>query len=473
MKVSRVLTPLSSAALLALAGCAVGPNYHRPSVVVPETFREQQGLWKPSSPSDHLPRANWWEAYDDPVLNELQGKIEVSSNTLQAAEAQYRQSLAAAAITRAGLFPAIAAEGSGDRARSAARNGSSGSIGNTFAAGLSAGWEFDLWGKVRRSAEAGRATAEASAADLENVRLSLHATLAQTYFALRAADSQQALYARQAEGYRRFLQITENRYKQGVAMRSDVAAAASQLKSVEAQLIDLKLQRSQLEHAIAVLLGQPPSAFSVAPSELKASIPEVPAVLPSQLLERRPDIAAAERRLASASAQIGVATGGFFPSISLSGSGGYQSSQSGQLFSAPSQVWAVGASASLPLFDTGKVYFQVKQARAAFDASTANYRQTVLNAFQEVEDYLSATSLLAEEAKVQDEAVEAARLSASISLNQYQAGTVTYLNVVTAMATQLSAERNAVELLQRRLTASVQLFKAVGGGWSGAGREKR
>lgn len=466
MKVSRVLPPLSSAALLLLAGCAVGPDYRRPVVSAPEAFKEQQGLWKPAQPLDQLPRGKWWEEFGDPVLNELQAKIEVSSNTLQAAEAQYRQALAAASISNAGLFPSISANGSGERAKTGGRNGNSGSIGNTFAAGLSASWEFDLWGRVRRTSEAGRAGAQASEADLENVRLSLHATLAQSYFALRAADAQGALYSRQAEGYRRFLQITENRYKQGIALRSDVAAALSQLKSTEAQLIDLKLQRSQLEHAIAVLLGQPPAAFSIAPGDLAAKLPEVPAVLPSQLLERRPDIAAAERRLAAASAQIGVATGGFFPTISLGGSGGYQSSQSGQLFSAPSQVWSFGASASMPLFDTGKVYFQVKQARAAFEASAANYRQTVLGAFQEVEDYLSATAFLAEEAKVQNEAVEAARLSASISLNQYQAGTVTYLNVVTAMATQLSAERNAVEVLQRRLTASVQLYKAVGGGWS-------
>ena len=404
-------------ALLAFAGCAVGPDYQRPKVEAP-AFKET-GQWKPAEPAEQLPRGKWWEAYGDPVLNGLEDRIEVSSNTLQIAEAKYRQAQAAATIARAALFPSVSADGSASRTRTPARGASPSSVGNAFSAGAAASWEFDLWGRVRRSAEAGRATAGASAADLESVRLSLHALLAQTYFSLGVADSEQQLYQRIVADYERSLKMTQNRYAQGVDTRADVAAAETQLKTAQAQAIDLSLQRAQLEHAIAVLLGQPPAAFSLAPADLTVAPPAPPALIPSEQLERRPDIAAAERRLAAACAQIGVAKAGYFPVLSLSGSAGYQGPRYQSLFNAPNEIWSLGAGAVMPLFEAGRVRAQVAQARAAYDESLATYRQTVLASFQEVEDNLAAAGILTQEAAIQAEAVAAARQAATITLNQY------------------------------------------------------
>jgi NodT family efflux transporter outer membrane factor (OMF) lipoprotein len=450
-------------ALLVLAGCAIGPDYQRPTVDAP-AFKEA-GNWKPAEPSEQVPRGKWWQALGDPVLNELEDRIEVSSNTLQVAEARYQQAQAAATIANAALFPSVSADGSASRAKTPARGTAPASVLNTFGAGLAASWEFDVWGRVRRSAEAGRAEEEASAADLESVRLSLHATLAQTYFSLRVADTEQRLYERIVADYLRSLKMAQNRYAQGVDTRADVAAAETQLKTAQAQAIDLTLQRAQLEHAIAVLLGQPPAAFSLSPADLTIQPPVPPALIPSQQLERRPDIAGAERRLAAASAGIGVAKAGYFPVISLSGSAGYQGSQYQHLFSAPNEIWSLGAGAIMPLFEAGKVRAQVRQARAVYDESLATYRQTVLAAFQEVEDNLAAVALLANEATVQGEAVAAAGQATTITLNQYKAGTVSYLDVVTAQSAQLNAERTAGQLLGRRLNSSVTLLKAAGGDW--------
>jgi NodT family efflux transporter outer membrane factor (OMF) lipoprotein len=457
-------------ALLVFSGCAIGPDYQRPKVDAP-AFKET-GNWKPTEPGEQIPRGKWWQAYGDPVLNGLEDRIEISSNTLQVAEAQYRQAQAAAIIASSALFPLISADGSASRAR-APRNGSTpAAVLNTFGAGLTASWEFDLWGRVRRGAEASRAAAEASAADLESIRLSLHAALAQTYFSLRVADTEQQLYARILTDYARFLTITRNRYTQGVATRADVAAAETQFKTAQAQAVDLTLQRAQLEHAIAVLLGQPPAVFSLPPADLTTQPPVPPELIPSRQLERRPDIAGAERRLAAACAQIGVAQSGYFPVISLSGSAGYQAQHYEHLLAAPNEIWSLGAGAVMPLFDAGKVRAQVRQARAIYEESLATYRQTVLAAFQEVEDNLAAAAILAHEAAVQAEALAAARQSAAITLNQYQAGTVSYLNVVTAQATQLAAEQTAVQLLGRRLNASVTLLKAAGGDWRQPGEPK-
>lgn len=464
MNVRLSFFPLVIAAVLVAAGCAVGPNYQRPTVDAP-AFKET-GEWKPATPSEATPRGKWWQIYGDAVLNDLEDRVEVSSNTLRIAEAQYRQAQAAATIASSALFPSLNASGSANRSKSSARSTvNPGSVQNNFGAGLEASWEFDLWGRVRRGAEAGRAAAAASAADLESVRLSIHATLAQTYFSLRVADTQQRLYGRIVADFQRSLQMTQNRYKQGIDTRADVSAAETQLKSAQAQAIDLNLQRSQLEHAIAVLIGQPPATFSIAAADLTIAPPAPPTLVPSQQLESRPDIGAAERRLAAASAEIGVAKGGYFPVLSLSGSAGYQGTRYQNLFSAPNEIWSLGASALAPLFNAGKVRASVAQARAAYDESLASYRQTVLSAFQEVEDNLAATSLLANEAAIQGEAVDAARQSATITLNQYKAGTVSYLNVVTAQSAQLNAERAAVEILGRRLNASVILFKAAGGDW--------
>lgn len=450
-------------ALLAFAGCAIGPDYQRPAVPAPAFTAA--GDWKPAEPAEQLPRGKWWEAYGDPVLNGLQDKLESSSNSLLVARAQYQQVLDAVSVAYSALYPAVNVTGSGDRNRTAAKNNSAASVQNSFAAGLAASWELDLWGTVRRGLEAGRATAEASAANLESVRLSLHATLAQTYFSLRVADTQQRLYDRTVADYTRTLQMTRNRYAAGVDTRGEVSTAEAQLKTAQAQAIDLSLTRAQLEHAIAVLLGQAPAAFSLAPADLTIVPPAPPALLPSQQLERRPDIAVAERQLAAASAGIGIAQGGYFPVISLTGSAGYQGASWSHLFSAPNQVWSVGGSVLAPLFNSGKTRAQVAAARSAYDEKLAAYRQTVLTAFQEVEDNLAAATLLAREAAVQDEAVAAARQSTGILLNQYKAGTVSYLDVVTAQSAQLTAERTAVQLLGRRLNASVLLLKAAGGDW--------
>jgi NodT family efflux transporter outer membrane factor (OMF) lipoprotein len=431
---------------------------------------KETGNWKPAEPAEQLPRGKWWQAYGDPVLNGLEDRIEVSSNTLRVAEAQYRQAQAAATIASSALFPSISADGSANRAKTPARGTTPASFANTFGAGLAASWEFDLWGHVRRSAEAGRAAAEASAADLESVRLSLHATLAQTYFSLRVADTERRLYERIIGEYTRSLKMTQNRYAQGVDTRADVAEAEAQLKTAQAQAIDISLQRAQLEHAVAVLLGQPPAAFSLPPTDLTIQPPIPPALIPSQQLEHRPDIAGAERRLAAASAGIGVAKAGYFPLLSLSGSAGYQGSRYQSLFDAPTELWSLGGSAVMPLFEAGKVRATVRQARAVYDESLGTYRQTVLSAFQEVEDNLASAAILTQEAAVQAEALAAARQSAVIAVNQYEAGTVSYLNVVTAQATQLAAEQSAVQLLGRRLNASVTLLKAAGGDWRTAGK---
>ncbi len=470
MKAQRHFSAVTGLVLFALAGCAVGPDYHRPAVDAP-AFKEA-GNWKPAEPAEQLPRGKWWEAYGDPILNALQDRLEVSSNTLLIANAQYQQVLDAVTVAYSALYPAINATGSASRDRTPGKNGAPAVIQNSFGAGLEASWELDLWGTVRRGIEAGRATAAASAANVESVRLSLHAALAQTYFSLRVADSQQRLYDRTVADFTRSLQMTQNRYAAGVDTRGDVATAEAQLKSAQAQAIDLSLTRAQLEHALAVLLGQPPAAFSLAPADLTVQPSAAPEMIPSQQLEHRPDIAAAERRLAAASAGIGIAEGGYFPVISLTGSAGYQGSSWSNLFSAPHEVWSLGSSALAPLFNAGKVRAQVASARAAYEESLGTYRQTVLTAFQEVEDNLAAANLLAHEAAVQAEAVAAARQSTTIVLNQYKAGTVSYLDVVTAQSAQLTAERTAAELLGRRLNASVTLLKAAGGDWRPSGENQ-
>jgi NodT family efflux transporter outer membrane factor (OMF) lipoprotein len=459
----RICHLVAGLAAVVFAGCAVGPDYQRPAVEAP-AFKEA-GNWKPAEPAEQLPRGKWWAVYGDSVLNGLQDRIEVSSNTLLLAEAQYREAQAAATIANSALFPSLSADGSASRAKSPAHGAFPASLGNTFAAGLTAAWEFDLWGQVRRSAEAGRATAEASAADLESVRLSLHATLAQTYFSIRVADTEQRLYERIVADYMRSLKMAQNRYAQGVDTRADIAAAETQLKTAQALSIDLTLQRAQLEHAIAVLVGQPPAAFALPPADLTTPPPVPPTLIPSQQLEHRPDIAGAERRLAAASAGIGVAKAGYFPLISLSGSAGYQGTRYQHLFSVPNEIWSLGAGAVMPLFDAGRTRATVRQARAAYEGSLATYRQTVLAAFQEVEDNLAAAAILTQEAAVQAEALAAARQSATITLNQYKAGTVSYLDVVTAQSAQSNAELTAVQLLGRRLNASVTLLKAAGGDW--------
>ncbi len=460
---------LGGLALAASCGCAVGPRYRRPAIVPPPAFKEADG-WVPAQPADHQPRGPWWAAFGDTVLDRLESQVEVSSTTLAIAEAQYRQALALAGIAYADLFPSIQADATATRTKSAARPGIPELPAvNTFSAGLSAAWELDLWGRLRRANEASRAAAQASAADLESARLSLHALLAQTYFSLRTVETDRRLIERLTQGYEESLRITQNQYEVGVAARSDVDAAIAQLKQAQAQGVDLGAQRAQLEHALAALLGRFPAEFSLAPSESAAALPTPPPLLPAELLQRRPDVAAAERRLAAASAEIGVAVAGYFPTLSLSASAGYQSLGKARLLSASNQVWALGASAAQTVFDAGKTRAGVAGARASYDQSLAAYRQTVLAAFQDAEDNLAAVRILAEEASVQDQAVAAARSARESTLNQYRAGTVSHLNVIVAQATLLDAERTAVDLAGRRVQAVVALYKAIGGDWPTAG----
>jgi NodT family efflux transporter outer membrane factor (OMF) lipoprotein len=467
----RVVAAVLVAATLSLAGCMVGPDYVRPTAPAADTFREAQG-WKVAQPGDDAPRGNWWEAFNDPELNALEAQVDISNQTIQAAEARVREARAATQATRAALFPAVDLQGSALRSGRTTGTGSGStnatSVSNAYNAVLDANWEIDLWGRVRRGIEANTASAQASEADLAAARLSAQALLAQDYLLLRVQDAQIDLLRETAANFERSLQLTRNQYATGVVARGDVTQAESQLKSTQAQVFDAQITRAQLEHAIAVLVGKPPALLAIAPRPLSAAYPDIPVALPSALLERRPDVAAAERRTASANAQIGVAQAAFFPALSLSAVGGVQNSVIGSLLSLPSRYWSLGAALAQPIFDAGLRSAQKEEAIATYDETVANYRSTVLAAFADVEDNLSALSLLAQEAAVQDEAVAAAKQSAAIATNQYKAGITSYLAVVVLQANALNSERTALTIVGRRMTSCVGLIKALGGGWNAA-----
>ncbi|HUO44161.1 MAG TPA: efflux transporter outer membrane subunit [Burkholderiales bacterium] len=459
-----------------LAACAVGPDYKRPEAPASAAYKE----WKVAAPRDDVRRGEWWKIYGDPRLDALMAQIDVSNQTLKQAEANYRQAHAAVAGARAQFFPTVAVSASATR--SGRGSGSStafvsstgavvggaggGSVTNQYSLPLDVNWEPDLWGRVRRTVEGAGATAQASAAELEATRLSLLAELATDYFQLRVLDDQQRLLDDTVAAYQKALELTQNQYAAGVAARLDVAQAETQIKTTQAQAIDNGVQRAKLEHAIAVLIGKPPSEFSIAPEKIALTIPVIPPGLPSELLERRPDIAQAEREVAAANAQIGVAKSAYFPDLTLSAAGGFQSSTFADWLTAPNRFWSLGPSLAETLLDFGARRSQVEQARAAYDANVANYRQTVLAGFQEVEDNLTAQRILEQESSVQDEAVKAAEQALQIALNEYKAGTQNYLTVVTAQATALSNERSALTILNGRLAASVTLIKAIGGDWN-------
>lgn len=450
-----------------LTGCAAGPDYRRPETASVDAYKEA-GDWKLAQPQDALDRGKWWEVFGDRQLDALVERVEVSNQNVLVAEARFRQAQALLGSSRSAYFPTLDADVSVTRSRSPA-----GVIGGTTAgriitnrsASLSSAWEADLWGRLRRTVEAVEANAQASAADLAAARLSVQAELAANYFQLRALDAQRQLFDDTVAAFGKSLELTRNRYAAGVAARVDVVQGETQLKSTRAQAIDLGVQRAQLEHAIAILIGRPPADLTIAPVPLSATLPRIPPGLPSELLERRPDIAAAERRVAAANAQIGVAKAAYFPSLTLSASYGSRSADASQWFTAPSRFWSIGPALAQSIFDAGLRRAQTAQAIAAYDATVAEYRQSVLSGFQEVEDNLAALRILEEEAKVQDEAVRAARESVELTLNQYKAGTVSYTNVVTVQTTQLANERTAVSILGRRLVAAVGLVKALGGGW--------
>lgn len=468
MSPSCTLRPLAVIVMtLALGACTLGPDYQRPQLPDAHAFKQAEG-WKSAAPADALQRGDWWKLYGDAELDALVSRLNVSNQNLAVAEAQYRQARALVRSARSQLFPTLSGNAGVTRSRqttgSSSSNVSAG-VSESYEAGLSASWELDLWGRLRRGLEANRATMQASAADLAAVRLSLQAELVQTYLQLRVMDEQQRLLDQTVAAYARSLRLTENQYRAGIVPKSDVAQAQTQLKSTQAQAIDLKWQRAQLEHAIAVLIGVPPAELSIAVRDDIPSLPEMPLALPSQLLERRPDVAAAEREVMAANAEIGIAEAAWYPDLTLSASGGYRNSSFNQLFEVPNRFWSLGPQLALTLLDFGGRRAELERAEAAYDQTVATYRQTVLDSFREVEDYLVQLRVLDEEAVVQREALEAAQESLRLIENQYRAGTVDYLSVVTVQTTALNNERTNLTLLGDRLLTSVQLIAALGGGW--------
>ena len=436
-------------------GCAIGPNYSRPSVDTPTQFKETEG-WTLAKPADAMPKGKWWEVYGDPVLDGLEEQVDVSSQSLRVAQARYRQAEAAVQAARAQFFPTFTGSAGVTRSNVTPRR---------YNVELDARWEIDLWGRIRRLTEAAGAEAQASAADLGNARLSLQAQVATNYFLLRAADRQRQLLDDSAKAFEVNYNLTQNRYRAGVVAKVDVVQAETQLLSTRAQALDFRSTRAQLEHAIAALVGKAPADLTIAEIPFTANIPDIPAGVPSALLQRRPDIASAERAMAAANAQIGVAEAAYFPALTLTGAGGFASSSLTNLFSAPNRFWSLGAGLAGTILDFGGRSAQVESARAGYDEAVANYRQTTLDAFRDVEDSLATLHWLGEENAVQREAVRAARETVQLTVNQYRAGTVSNLNVVIAQAAQLSEERSLVNLTGRRLVASVSLIRALGGAW--------
>ena len=468
----RIIASVAVAGMLAvLSACAtVGPNYVKPAPLPPQTnaavptaYKEAEG-WRIAHPKDNVLRGNWWEIYASPELAGLEEQVAAANQNVAQAEANYRQAQAAYRASRSGFYPTVTGGASVTRSRRSSETGGRGTS-NDFLLPIDASWEIDLWGRVRRTVEANLAEAQAGKADLASALLSAQALLAQDYFQLRTIDAQKKVLEETIFGYGKALELTKSRYNAGVASRADVLQAETQLKTAQAQSIDLEVLRSQLSHAMAVLVGRPPSSFSIPVAPRIAGPPTVPIGVPSGLLERRPDIAAAERRVAAANARIGIAEAAYYPNVTLSASAGFEAATLAKWLTWPARFWSVGPAVSELLFDGGLRRAQTEEARAAYDAEVAGYRQTVLAGFQEVEDNLAALRVLEDEARVQQEALAAARKTVEVVTNQYKAGTVSYLNVIVAQTTALSSEQVALGILERRMTASVTLIKALGGGW--------
>lgn len=487
---------VSSGAFVLLSGCMVGPNYKKPTAPTPTAFKEPapadfkeaeaQG-WKQSQPGDAYSKGKWWEVYNDPALNALEEQVGISNQSVLQYEALYREAKAAVAEARSALFPTVGfgpgitvtgtggalGGGAGIAAGPGAATGgavvatsSSASIRSIYNLPFSASWEPDIWGNLRRAATSASNTAQATAGDLENAKLLYQSELAQDYFALCGNDEEAGLLTRTDASYKEYLTLTQNRFNGGVASDLDVAQAESQLYGVESQLIDLGVQRAQYEHAIAVLTGKPPSELGIPVKTLSTAPPAVPVGVPSELLERRPDIAASERRVAAANEQIGIAISAFYPSLTLNGSVGLESSSIAKWFTWPARVWSVGPTLAETLFDAGRRRAIVAEDQAAYDATVATYRQTVLTAFQQVEDNLAALRILENENAKEEQTIQSANRAVTVSTAQYTAGTVNYLTVITAQATLLNAQVSDVTLLIRRYVASVMLVQALGGGWN-------
>jgi NodT family efflux transporter outer membrane factor (OMF) lipoprotein len=460
---------LSFASMLLLAGCTVGPNYRRPAAAVPATYKEVEN-WKQAQPNDQNLGRNWWEMFQDPQLNALEAQVNVSNQNLKAAEAQYTQARAAVRYYRADFFPTITGGASATRNRISNNRPASvvanGTTYNDFQIPLELSYEVDVWGRVRRNVESYREQAQASAADLATVNLSMHAQLALDYFQARTLDAEEQLLNLTVTQYEQALALIQSRYAGGLASDVEVQQAQTQLETTRAQAIDVGVARAQYEHAVAILIGKAPADFSLAALPLTAPPPPIPAGLPSELLERRPDIAAAERRMASANAQIGVATAAYYPTISLGATGGFESGVITTLISGPSMLWSAGGSAVEPLFDAGRRRANLDQAKAAYDQTVANYRQTVLTGFQQVEDNVAALRILENEAQVQAKAVVAAQKYLELANTRYKGGVTSYLEVTIAQSAALTDELTAVNILGRRMVDAVTLVQALGGGWN-------
>lgn len=457
---------LAAALMLALGGCAVGPDYKRPATVDVSAFKEAEG-WVPAAPADALERGPWWSLFKDPVLDQLEARVDVSNQNVALAVAAYAQARALVREQRASLFPTVTLDGGASRSRSSGNTttGTTGRVGNNYQLSIGGSWEPDVWGRLGRAVDGAKAGEQASAADLASAKLSAQGELAANYFSLRQTDAQKKLLESTLAGYQRALEITQNRYASGIAARTDVLQAQTQLANAQADNAGLQRQRAQLEHAIAVLVGEAPGNFKLPPVEWKPSVPDVPVGVPSELLQRRPDIAAAERRVASANEQIGIAKSAYFPSLSLSASAGSSASRVADLFKASSNVWSLGLSAAQLIFDAGATGARVDGARAAHEQAVARYRQTVLVAFQDVEDQLSATRVLLTQQELRRQASEAADQVEQQVLNRYRSGQVGYTEVITAQATALSARRALVQAMADRQTTAVALIQSLGGGW--------
>ncbi|HEY1794635.1 MAG TPA: efflux transporter outer membrane subunit [Stellaceae bacterium] len=468
-----------AAALALLAGCEAGPDYVRPSAPVPAAYKETDPGWKIGQPEDAIDRGAWWSIYRDPVLDGLERQIDISNQTLKAEEAAFRQSEALAAQARAGLFPTLSANASAQRSRGGGGGGGGstgagvssrggGGISNFFDLTANASWTPDLWGSVRRQIENTEATAQASAGTLAGARLSAQGTLASDYLEVRVADELKRLLEQAVAAYSRSLQITQNQFRSGTASQSDVAQAQAQVDQTRAQLIAVGVSRAQFEHAIAVLIGRPPAEFSIAPVNDVLAVPQVPPGMPSALLERRPDIAVAERQMAAQNAEIGVAEAAFYPTVTLSADYGAASSMLSTLFNPANRIWAFGSTAAQTLFDGGTRQATLAAQRAGFDQTVATYRQTVLSAFQQVEDELAALRILHQQAAAAASATAAAREAERVINNQYLAGTQAYTAVIVAEQTALADAENQLTIRQSELVASVALIQALGGGWNAA-----
>jgi NodT family efflux transporter outer membrane factor (OMF) lipoprotein len=494
---SSVAVAIANSLALCLAGCAIGPNYHRPTAPVTAAYKEDQG-WTPATPGQIEANKPWWSIYNDPLLDSLERQVEVANQTLIADEAAYRAAVEVVAVDRGALFPSLTASGSytktgsgtpgvsqaistgsGATVTTGSNTGTNGktvtppSTRNTYSAGGQASWTIDVWGRIRRQIESDSAKAQTSAADVAAAKLSAQITLAEDYFQLRAADEQVRLYQTDIEDFKKALTITQNQVKAGITTLADVYAAETQVESTEASAVGVELTRAKFEHAIAVLMGKPPSELTIPDGAFTTVVPVVPAGVPSTLLERRPDIAASERAVASANALVGVAESAWFPNLTLTGSYGFTSSVLPGLLGARNSLWSFGPALAENLFNGGATLAQTREARANYEQAVALYRQTVLSAFQSVEDDLVSLRVLGHQGELQQTAVRDARLSEDLTLNQYKSGIVAYSSVITAQTTRLADEISLLSIQSQALVSSVDLISQLGGGWDASQLDRK